>query len=489
VPPTTCATAPAGTVVTYTYDLAGRRTGVSDTSAAIQPVATPGSSIQYAASYSYDALNRPSGVSWTPAPTAATPASAASVAFIHNYNAVNQRTSQSVSDNNWISYPAATPATTSYTANSLNQYTAVGAASPTYDGNGNTTSDGTYTLGYDPENRLVSASGGGNAASYAFDGRGRRKLKTVNGTTTISITDAQNREVLEYDGSTGAILRWYAYGLGPNAVLNQMNVAASTRATLLPDQLGSIIGSMDSSTATLTAFAYKPYGSSGAPPAQFGFTGQRFDVESGFYYYRARQYSPGWGRFLQADPIGYQGGTHLYAYATNDPLNLVDPMGLWVLQFGLNVGGALGIAALSYEVGIAIDGHGHLATYDTATVGLGIGVEAGAAASLTVSPTLDNVGQLKGEGVSASVTAGEGIQLTGTYAVSPDGPSYGISLNLGLGSVVSTSAGYTNTNVNCFNCATDAEQVSGNDASTTPAVPLSTSNAGPGIGYFPVGAK
>ena len=97
--------------------------------------------------------------------------------------------------------------TTSYTANSLNQYTAVGAITPTYDTNGNLTSDGTYTLGYDAENRLVSASGAGNTAAYTFDAQGRRKTRTVNGTTTVSVTDAQNREVLEYDGTTGALLR------------------------------------------------------------------------------------------------------------------------------------------------------------------------------------------------------------------------------------------------------------------------------------------
>jgi YD repeat-containing protein len=38
-------------------------------------------------------------------------------------------------------------------------------------------------------------------ASYAYDGQGRRKSKTVGGTTTVYVTDADNREVLEYSGT------------------------------------------------------------------------------------------------------------------------------------------------------------------------------------------------------------------------------------------------------------------------------------------------
>ncbi len=237
------------------------------------------------------ATDRPTGVSWNPAPTATAPGAASSVVFAHSYNKVNQRTGQSVSDNAWIDYPAATPGTVSYAANTLNQYTAVGAGTPTYDANGNLTSDGTHTYGYDAENRLVSASGAGTGGTYTFDAQGRRKTVTTGGTTTVFVTDPDDREVLEYDGASGAIRRWYAYGLGPNDVLGQMNVPADTRTTFVPDLLGSVVATMDAGTGTLSRFGYRPYGASAAPATPFGFTGQRLDAEAGgIYYFRARAY-------------------------------------------------------------------------------------------------------------------------------------------------------------------------------------------------------
>ncbi len=76
-----------------------------------------------------------------------------------------------------------------YTANGLNQYTAVGAARPMHDNNGNLKTIGSWTYTYDLENRLtraVKTEGGVTTTStYAYGPEDRRLSKTV-GTVTTS---------------------------------------------------------------------------------------------------------------------------------------------------------------------------------------------------------------------------------------------------------------------------------------------------------------
>jgi len=60
------------------------------------------------------------------------------------------------------------------------------------------------------------------------------------------------------------------------------------------------------------------------------FTGRRFDIETGLYYYRARYYNPHIGRFMQTDPVGYDDGMNWYAYCGNNPVVRSDPSGLAV---------------------------------------------------------------------------------------------------------------------------------------------------------------
>jgi RHS repeat-associated protein len=217
------------------------------------------------------------------------------------------------------------------------QYTAAGAALPTYDSDGNLTNDGTYTYCCDVESRLTIILSAGTCASpttitasYAYDSQRRRKSKTVGGTTTVYVTDAENHEVLEYNGTSGAVNGWYAYGNGPNDVLNRMNVTASSRQTLIPDIQGSIVASLDAASGALTKTGYQPFGESPSlSSGSFQYAGSRFDPESGLYSMRSRMYRTDWGRLPQPDTIGYAGGNNnLYAYVQNDPQNRTDPFGL-----------------------------------------------------------------------------------------------------------------------------------------------------------------
>src|SRR5690348_545921 len=130
---------------------------------------------------------------------------------------------------------------------------------------------------YDAENRLVSATGAGNTASYAYDASGRRKSKTVNGTTTLTLSDG-DREVLEYDG-TGTVLRRYTHGRGIDEVLNLVN-ADGSRAILVPDIQGSLIASVDSATGTITRQGVQAYGESADASGSFRYTGRRIDAET-----------------------------------------------------------------------------------------------------------------------------------------------------------------------------------------------------------------
>ena len=171
--------------------------------------------------------------------------------------------------------------------------------------------------------------------SYAYDPLGRRVSKSLGNAGTLAATylNAGDDEIATYDGS-GTLVRRYVPGPGVDQPIASV-AADGTKTYFHQDKLGSVIAMTNAAGAVAAGpYAYDEYGnclSSGGCPSDtqpYGFTGRRFDAETGLYYYRARYYSPSLGRFLQTDPIGYQDDIDWYAYVANDPTDRTDPTGM-----------------------------------------------------------------------------------------------------------------------------------------------------------------
>jgi RHS repeat-associated protein len=152
-----------------------------------------------------------------------------------------------------------------------------------------------------------------------------RTSKTVGGDTTDYVLDLMaTLPVVISD--TEAV---YLYGLD---VIAQQQ---AERLYYVHDGLGSVRQLVGTTGQIDTNYAYDPFGVplvEGEVYNPYQYTGEAWDAEVELLYLRARYYQPEVGRFVTKDPwdgnLQQPATLNAFVYATNNPVNLVDPSGL-----------------------------------------------------------------------------------------------------------------------------------------------------------------
>ncbi len=250
------------------------------------------------------------------------------------------------------------PASDNYTANALNQYTALGGLLPVYDDDGNATAypvpaapAANSALTWDAENRMVSSTVG-TTTTYLYDAQSRRVAKTTStGSGSNTVTSAT---LFVYDGfnciaeytagtnTSAALSKTYLWGTdlsgslqgagGVGGLLSVSSGGASNFPTY--DGNGNVSEYLASSGTIAAHFEYDPFGNTvvnsdaTAKLFPYRFSTKPLDIETGLYYYTYRYYDPATGRWINRDPIGENGGVNLYGFVGNNGISLVDLYGL-----------------------------------------------------------------------------------------------------------------------------------------------------------------
>ena len=228
------------------------------------------------------------------------------------------------------------------TYNDLNQVVSWGSDAYAYDADGNLTGisgNKPMSASYDQENRLIAITRNGIMTTYSYNSLGQR-TKAVTGTQTVNYYyDPSGRLLFQTNGS-GQMVSYYLHA---GRRLVAMGTPAGGYYFYHYDKTGNTLAMTDSGGAVVAAYAYLPFGEitnrSGVLANPFTYVGAYgvMDEGQGLYFMKHRYYDALTGRFLQKDPLGFRGGTNLYAYVNNNPVNFKDPEGLRGVKSGYSV--------------------------------------------------------------------------------------------------------------------------------------------------------
>jgi RHS repeat-associated protein len=208
---------------------------------------------------------------------------------------------------------------------------------------------------YDARNRLLNAGG----VTNAYDALNNRIGQTyaTNSTTYVINPNANLPQVLMR--IKNGVTNYYIYGAG---LLYQINEAATGTNTLTYhyDFRGSTIALSGDSGLVTDRIEYSAYGlttyRAGTNDTPFLFNGSygvQTDV-NGLLYMRARYYNPYLCRFVNPDPSGFAGGLNLYAYASGNPISLIDPYGLSPNWSQIGSGSAQFLGGILTAIGVGL---------------------------------------------------------------------------------------------------------------------------------------
>jgi RHS repeat-associated protein len=233
--------------------------------------------------------------------------------------------------------------------NQQNEITLIsGATTPTYDTNGNLTTDELgQTYKYDAWNRLVQVknSGGTVIASYAYDGLGRRVQETHSGTVNDLFYSSAWQVLEERTGGVSTATVQYVWSpvyvdalvLRDRSTHN--NGTMDERLSVQQDANWNVTALVNGSGSVVERYAYDPYGqvtylnaswstiSASAYAWIYNFQAMRLDTATGNDHADARDYRTTLQRWIEKDALGLGPDVNWYRFVRNNPTNFSDPSG------------------------------------------------------------------------------------------------------------------------------------------------------------------
>ena len=187
---------------------------------------------------------------------------------------------------------------------------------------------GQVSFAYDGYNRLSTSTTAAETTTYTYNALGQRTKKAnQNGLTTV-FHYGTNGELL-YERDQAGNTKEYVW-------LDGRPIARVDNSTEIyyyhVDHLGAPQSMTDDAGSLVWKASYEPFGKANVTTStvenNLRLPGQYFDRETGLHYNYFRDYDPTTGRYIEADPIGLEGGLNIYGYANQNPLRLTDPLGL-----------------------------------------------------------------------------------------------------------------------------------------------------------------